>query len=462
MSTETIEKATPVVAPAVEAIAEYSPVDAALATLEGRYAGVTFPVETTAGDKAARAARLELVGLRGRLEKKRKELKAPALAHAKLIDTEAERIKVKILALECPIDAQIVAQEQVKDADRQAKADAEKARVAGHKAELYSLRAIGTLIRTYSDESLTGALAHVAELNFDGLEEFRAEAVETARVIQNAIGVEIEQRKVRAAEDRKLAEERAELAKARREQAAREAEAAAKLAAERKVEQDRIAAERRVEQDRLLTERAAREAKQAEENRLRKIEVDRQQADLDRQRAELKAEQDRIAEVNTRERQAREARERPALEAMMTEARERETLEATMTGAVSAEAGDEWEGDEDEGSLDPLPEIALDMNEAWPYIFKPGDRSEVVCMLKGPAGEAERFGRLFTASPKLLAACIKAEKLLDALWSFWGQGLEVANWHQNGDTEPWDSFFENNSDGTELESLREAIAEATT
>lgn len=32
------------------------------------------------------------------------------------------------------------------------------------------------------------------------------------------------------------------------------------------------------------------------------------------------------------------------------------------------------------------------------------------------------------AAPKLLKACRKAESLLDALLSFYGQGLEVANW----------------------------------
>lgn len=38
-----------------------------------------------------------------------------------------------------------------------------------------------------------------------------------------------------------------------------------------------------------------------------------------------------------------------------------------------------------------------------------------------------------------------AYKELSALWSFYGQGLEVANWHQNGDLEPLDSFFEENN-----------------
>lgn len=49
-------------------------------------------------------------------------------------------------------------------------------------------------------------------------------------------------------------------------------------------------------------------------------------------------------------------------------------------------------------------------------------------------------------------ALIKAYEELKALWSFYGQGLTVANWHMNGATEPLDSFFEDNAQGA-LESL---------
>lgn len=75
--------------------------------------------------------------------------------------------------------------------------------------------------------------------------------------------------------------------------------------------------------------------------------------------------------------------------------------------------------------------------------------------------ECRDVAHLMQAAPKLLKACRKAESLLDALLSFYGQGLEVANWHQNGDTEPLDNFIDENSDGTELQLLRDAIAEAT-
>lgn len=36
---------------------------------------------------------------------------------------------------------------------------------------------------------------------------------------------------------------------------------------------------------------------------------------------------------------------------------------------------------------------------------------------------------------------------LEALWSFYGEGLDVANWHMNGDLEPLDNFFDQNNFG---------------
>ncbi|MHC5542001.1 hypothetical protein ACYOEI_27590 [Singulisphaera rosea] len=76
--------------------------------------------------------------------------------------------------------------------------------------------------------------------------------------------------------------------------------------------------------------------------------------------------------------------------------------------------------------------------------------------------EREADARLVAAAPELLAAAVKVEKLLDVLMSFHGTNLQVYGWHLNGEPEPWDSFIDDNSDGTELESLRDAIAKART
>ncbi len=53
------------------------------------------------------------------------------------------------------------------------------------------------------------------------------------------------------------------------------------------------------------------------------------------------------------------------------------------------------------------------------------------------AGERERMRGI-------LQTC---HKELDAIWSFHGHGLEVLNWHQNGDTEAFDNFLDDNDEG---------------
>ena len=126
-------------APVIETkIAEYSPTAAALAELRQRFGNIAFDLTTTKGDKEARAASLELIRLRTSLEAKRKELKAPALERSRLIDDEAKRITGAILELETPIDQQIKAAEQKKEAERQAKVEAERQRVAAIQERIWA------------------------------------------------------------------------------------------------------------------------------------------------------------------------------------------------------------------------------------------------------------------------------------------------------------------------------------
>lgn len=76
--------------------------------------------------------------------------------------------------------------------------------------------------------------------------------------------------------------------------------------------------------------------------------------------------------------------------------------------------------------------------------------------------DAEDAGNvcLLSAAPDLLAAAKQAEQFISAIMGFYGQNLEVANWHQNGDTEPFDNFIDENNTGEELSLLRAAIAKA--
>ena len=110
-------------------IAEYSKTETGLAELRSRLANVAYDVTTVKGLAIAKADRAEVRGLRTGLEAMRKSIKAPSLAHCKLIDAEAKRITDELLKLETPIDEVIKLREAELEAERAAREAAEKARV---------------------------------------------------------------------------------------------------------------------------------------------------------------------------------------------------------------------------------------------------------------------------------------------------------------------------------------------
>lgn len=138
----------------------------AIATLTEKYRDATFDMTTTAGDKAARGARLELVTTRTAIEAKRKELKAPAIEFGKVIDSEAARLTKLVSELEDPIDAQIKADERRRQEEKEAADRAEAARVAKHTAGIDTIRSY--LTRCNGLPSIRIAAGISALRNMDG------------------------------------------------------------------------------------------------------------------------------------------------------------------------------------------------------------------------------------------------------------------------------------------------------
>lgn len=116
--------------PPTSAIVEYSPTAAALADLAKRMAKVVYDVSTPKGMAIAKADRAEVRDLRVALEKKRVEIKEPALTRCREIDTEAKRITAELLKFEGPPDQAIKAHEAKIEAERRALIDAELKRVS--------------------------------------------------------------------------------------------------------------------------------------------------------------------------------------------------------------------------------------------------------------------------------------------------------------------------------------------
>lgn len=273
--------------PSTTAISEYSQTEAALTELRERMANVEYDVTTVKGMAVAKADRAEVRGLRTGLEAMRKQIKAPALAHCKLIDAEAARITVELLKLEEPIDHQIKAREAALEAEKAARELAERQRITTIHERIASVRnyhAMALECRTADRvQSLIDRARDVwAAYNFEAdFQEFGGEA-QTAYDETNNRMIEIHAQKfadeaeraavkaAQVAEAARLTAEREALATQRAEQEAQAAayaktiEVAAAEIARQKAQQDKEDAERRAAFDKEVKALADAKAAHAE------------------------------------------------------------------------------------------------------------------------------------------------------------------------------------------------------
>lgn len=228
------------------AIAEYNATAAALADLRQRYAGVIYDVTKPAEMEAARKARRELVTLRSALERKRVEIKAPALERARLIDAEAKRITGELLAIENPIDEQIRAEEQRKEREKAEREQRERERVAAIRAKIEQIRGavLAAVSATAAQIAESVAALQAQEISAETFAELTEEATRVRTATLTKLGEmydaraaqEVEAERLKAERDqleRDQAAERERVAARRREEAA---EAARREAERRRVD----------------------------------------------------------------------------------------------------------------------------------------------------------------------------------------------------------------------------------
>ena len=337
------------------AIAEYNPIAAGLADLRTRYENVAWDLRTVKGNNDARAARKELVSLRTGLEAKRKELKEPVLERAKLIDSEAKRITAELLKLEMPIDEQIKADEARRETERREREAAEAKRVAAIMVRINAIASMPADLAGRSWVVIENAIADLQNAPTFDYMEFAERAANTTTATIVRLNELADASK--AAEDaaRKLAEERAELARQQAE-AKRLAEVeAAKIAEEQRIERERLAAERkemelqqaeaaralaeqqRVERERIEAERAEQARKDAE---VRRIQAERDRIDREARAAEqakIDAENKRVADELAQQ-QAKIDAQRAEIERAAREQQEREHAAAQAQADKEAAA----------------------------------------------------------------------------------------------------------------------------
>ena len=292
-------------------VVEYSVTDAAIAKMEADYMGLTINgLNDKAGFAMVHSARMDVKNKRLAVEKRRKELKADALAWGKKVDGRANEIFSKLAPIEEHLDA-----EEGKITKEKARQEAEAKRIKEVQAQerVDQMASVGVSL----------AFLQAMEMNEDHFRQRLAVATEEyareqARIAdekrKEAERLEAE-RKSREEESKRIASERAELERIRAEENAKRKEQEAILRAEREA----LEAKRREEEARARAERESIEAER------RKVE--------DARREQEHREAVAKAEKEAAERSIRESKERAEREA-------REKAEAEAAAKAEAERQD--------------------------------------------------------------------------------------------------------------------------
>ncbi|MBK8535191.1 MAG: hypothetical protein IPL59_08660 [Candidatus Competibacteraceae bacterium] len=276
-------------------IAEYNQTAAALAELQSRY-GRLFDVTTLKGMEEARKARAEVRGYRVALESLRKEIKAPALERARLIDDEAKRITAELLKIEEPIDQQIKAEETRKAEERAAKARAEIARVAAIQARIAAIRERFTAAVNKTAAEITIAIEGIEEMELapDDFAELMPEAKAAQEETHTAMRKLLDKQQAHEAEQARIIAEREELARLRQQDEERQAEQK-RIDAEVKAKAEAEAAEIRKAQEAETAQIIA--AQRELDERQRRIEEEEQRQAEAKGEAEAKAKAEAMAKA---------------------------------------------------------------------------------------------------------------------------------------------------------------------
>jgi hypothetical protein len=274
------------------------------------------------------AARMVLKNTRVDLEKKAKAARDDATAFSKAVIAEEKKLVGIIQPEESRLDAIQTEWDDRVERERQAKAEADRQRIAGLQEAIAAIRATPPRFVGAPSSKITDAIQSLELTDTAAFAELRADA-ETARTEAiEALAKIRADAEAREAETKRQAEEAARL-KAEREAFEKEQAAAkAKRDEEERQARERIAAQ----------EREAAAARAAEQKRLdeQQAEIRRAQAEIDRQRREQE-EREHRARLAAEAEEARKKQEKEALERRQREAAEAQEA-ALRRAAEEAEA----------------------------------------------------------------------------------------------------------------------------
>lgn len=330
-------------------------------------------ITNTDGYAQCHAARMTLKNQRIEIEKTSKEVREDAVAFNKAVIALEKRFIGLIEPEESRLGKLEKEWDDAREAERQAKVEAELKRVADLQERIAELRGNQNLTASSGSKLIAEHLADLQAIPVDeSFEEMQQQAADAkgaglkrlADLHIAALAHEAEQARIqaereelarlRAEEQKRQAEERtriadeeraAKAARAEEERKAREAREAeeARLRKEREEENRWLAEERRRQETELAARRAEQDRIEREQRAVREAEEARiaaERAELARQQRELKeaAERRETEAAAQREREAAAAREQAA-----KEARRREMTERDQPSALAlCEAVSDW------------------------------------------------------------------------------------------------------------------------
>lgn len=321
-------------------------------------------VKNKDGREQCHGAMMTLKNTRVAIEKAAKAAREDATAFSKAVIAEEKRL----VALAEPEEARLQGLRDAWDAEiareKAAQAAAEQARVNGIQAKIDEIKDCVVVAMGKSADEIASAIAEL-ESTAITLEEFgefsgAAQAAQVATIAK--LGEMLTAQLAHEAEQSRLAAEREAIEKQRAELADQERKAAAARAeqdAADRVERERVAEEQRAAQEKATAELRAQQEAHAKLIREQQAEIDRQQAELaaERQRqadeaarverekqAAIAAEAARVAAEERRQQEAKQAAERAealeaaeALAAIEAERQRRERVQFEMNGPGDVE-----------------------------------------------------------------------------------------------------------------------------
>lgn len=296
-----------------DTLTELQKVEAGLADLATRFAGVVYDVQTTKGMEQAKADRLEVREVRYSVQRAAKTAKDWLNDQKKVIDQKAEYVTGEIQKIETPIDEQIKAEEQRRADEKAAREKAERERIEAIAKKLAEIRAKAVVLPGTKSVEIERIVALLVvntptEAEFGDMHEAAMRAFDETLLklkAHNAAAIEFERQQAelerqreeqRAAAEAAKAAAKAEAERLAAERLALEVQQAAARAEAQRLDEQRKADQKAIE-DQLAARRQAVEAERREREAALRAEqeaFEAQRRAFDQQMAEQRAELERM------------------------------------------------------------------------------------------------------------------------------------------------------------------------